>query len=171
MKETLFVAKQETSMMATLRKVSFFKKLEERHIQDVLKMSRLRQFDAGETIIPEGVYDTYVYVLLGGEVEVHKKGATISIMNKIGDIFGELAIINDEPRSASISARTSTTCLAIDAAFLDSLMSRVQDTIYAVVYKIFAEIVANRLRVTSRELTVAREENRELRLKLEKLQS
>ncbi|WP_157895181.1 cyclic nucleotide-binding domain-containing protein [Verrucomicrobium sp. GAS474] len=157
-------------MVATLRQVSFFSHLEDRHIVEIFKMSRLRQFERGEVVIPEGVYDSFVYILLTGEVEVRKNGASISRLHTTGDIFGELAIINYEPRSASVVAMTLTSCLAIDAAFLDTLLPHDRDTIYAVVYKLFAEIVANRLRATSNELAAVREENFELRLKLAKYQ-
>ena len=166
MKETPFLDQQETAVVETLRQVSFFTHLEDRHITEIFKMSRMRQFEPGEVIIPEGVYDTYVYVLITGEVEVRKNDAPISRLHRTGDIFGELAIINYEPRSASVFAMAKTSCLAIDAAFLDSLLPHDRDTIYAVVYKIFAEIVSNRLRTATAELAAAREENFELRLKL-----
>ncbi|HEY8965296.1 MAG TPA: cyclic nucleotide-binding domain-containing protein [Candidatus Methylacidiphilales bacterium] len=167
MKESPFLDKQEASIVETLKQVSFFSHLEDRHILEIFKMSRFRQFDRGEVIIPEGVYDTYVYVLLTGEVEVVKNDAPITRLHRTGDIFGELAIINYEPRSASVFATAKTSCLAIDAAFLDSLLPQDRDTIYAVVYKIFAEIVASRLRNTSNELAVAREEVRHLRARLD----
>ena len=170
MKETPFLEQQEDSVVATLRQVSFFSHLEERHILEIFKMSRMRQFDPGEVIIPEGVYDTYVYVLLTGEVEVRKNKSPITRLHKTGDIFGELAIINYEPRSASVFAMAKTSCLAIDAAFLDSLLPHDRDTIYAVVYKIFAEIVSNRLRTTSTELASAREELAFLRTEVARLQ-
>jgi CRP/FNR family cyclic AMP-dependent transcriptional regulator len=166
MKDAPFPDQQEASIVATLRHVPFFQHLEDRHIVEIFKMSRLRQFERGETIIPEGVYDTYVYVLITGEVEVRKNDSPISRLHKTGDIFGELAIINYEPRSASVIAMTRTACLAIDAAFLDSLVPHDRDAIYAAVYKIFAEIVSNRLRITSEELAAAREENFQLRMKL-----
>ncbi|SDT96660.1 Cyclic nucleotide-binding domain-containing protein [Verrucomicrobium sp. GAS474] len=170
MKETPFLDKEEASTISTLRQVSFFSHLEDRHIREIFKMSRLRQFDPGEVVIPEGVYDTYVYVLLTGEVEVRKNNASITRLHKTGDIFGELAIINYEPRSASVFAMAKTSCLAIDAAFLDSLLPHDRDTIYAVVYKMFAEIVANRLRATSTELAATREEVIFLRAQLAQYQ-
>ncbi|HEY8966138.1 MAG TPA: cyclic nucleotide-binding domain-containing protein [Candidatus Methylacidiphilales bacterium] len=170
MKEIPFAADQEDSIVRTLRQVSFFSHLADRHILDIFRLSRLRQFDSGEVLIPEGVYDSFIYVLVTGEVEIRKNDNAIARLHRTGDLFGELAVISYEPRSASVVAMAKTSCLAIDAAFLDNLVPHDRDAIYAVVYKMFAEIVADRLRNTSNELAALREENFELRLKLSKYQ-
>jgi CRP-like cAMP-binding protein len=157
MKESPFLDNQQ-SVIETLRQVSFFSNLEERHLNEVFRMSRLRQYEHDEVIIAEGVYDSFIYVLLSGEVKVTKQGGIIARLHKTGDIFGELAIINYEPRSATVIAVTRTSCLAVDAAFLDNLLPGDRDIVYAVVYKLFAEVVANRLRTTSEELAGLKEE-------------
>ena len=157
MKETPFLDNQK-SVIETLKQVSFFSSLEDRHLQDVFKMSRLRQYQPDEIIIPEGVYDSFIYVLLNGEVTVEKSGATIARLHRTGDIFGELAIINYEPRSATVRSASRTSCLAVDAAFLDNLLPGDRDVVYSVVYKLFAEVVASRLRTTSQELAAVKEE-------------
>jgi CRP-like cAMP-binding protein len=157
MKETPFL-EGRSAVLETLKRVSFFSNLEERHLQQVFRMSKMRQYDPDELIIPEGVYDSIIYVLLSGEVAIVKGGDPIARLHKTGDIFGELAIINCEPRSASVFAVSRTTCLAVDAAFLDNLVPLDRDPVYAVVYKLFAEIIAQRLRVTSGELAAVREE-------------
>ena len=165
MKETPFLDDQ-SAVLDTLRRVSFFSNLEERHLRQVFRMSKMRQYEPDEMIIPEGVYDTMIYVLLSGEAIVVKGGDVIARLHKTGDIFGELAIISYEPRSASVFAVGRTNCLAVDATFLDNLLPVDRDPVYAVVYKMFAEIVAHRLRVTSEELASVREELN--RLKAEK---
>jgi len=170
MKETPSID-HDPAILATLKGISFFSHLEDRHILGIFKMSRLRQYEPGEVLIADGVYDSYLYVLLTGEVEVRKNDATIARLHTTGDIFGELAIINYEPRSAAVQATARTSCLAIDAAFLDNLLPHDRDTIYAVVYKIFAEIVSNRLRTTSNELAAAREEIQRLRGEIALLQA
>ena len=157
MKETPFLDDQ-SAVLDTLRRVSFFSNLEDRHLRQVFRMSKMRQYDADEMIIPEGVYDSMIYVLLSGEVSIVKGGDVIARLHKTGDIFGELAIISCEPRSASAFAVGRTTCLAVDAAFLDNLLPVDRDPVYAVVYKMFAEVVAHRLRITSEELTSVRDE-------------
>ncbi len=157
MKETPFLSDQQ-SVIDTLKQVSFFSSLEDRHLTQVFRMSRMRQYDPEEMIIPEGVYDSMIYVLLSGEAAIVKGGDTIARLHKTGDIFGELAIISCEPRSASVFAVGRTTCLAVDAAFLDNLLPVDRYPVYAVIYKMFAEVVAHRLRVTSEELASVREE-------------
>jgi CRP/FNR family cyclic AMP-dependent transcriptional regulator len=156
-KETPFLENQQ-SVLDTLKQVSFFSALEDRHLREVFRMSRLRQYEQDEVIIAEGVYDSFIYVLLAGEVKVMKSNSIIARMHRTGDIFGELAIINYEPRSATVKSVARTSCLAVDAAFLDNLLPGDRDVVYAVVYKLFAEVVASRLRTTSEELASLKEE-------------
>ncbi len=157
MKESAFLDRQET-VIAALKEVSFFSNLDDRQLHDVFKMSKLRQYDPNEEIMSEGAYDSFIYILLTGEVRISKAGSVIARLHKTGEIFGELGIINYEPRSASVHAVAKTSCLAVDAAFLDNLLPHDRDVIYAIVYKLFSEIVAQRLRVTSQELASVKEE-------------
>jgi CRP/FNR family cyclic AMP-dependent transcriptional regulator len=167
MKETP-VLESSLELFETLRQVSFFSALKEAQIVEIFKVSRLRRFEAGETIIPEGAFDTYLYVLLAGVVEVVKQGTIIATLNAPGEIFGELSILNCEARSASVVTISKTSCLAVDASFLENLLPDDRVPIHAAVYKVFAEIVSRRLRATSEDLMAAREEIRFLRTALAK---
>lgn len=60
---------------------------------------------AGETIFQEGDPGDAMYVVLGGTVDIIHKGAVIESIQD-GNIFGEMALIDSEPRSASAVART-----------------------------------------------------------------
>ena len=165
MKETP-VLEASLELFETLRQISFFSALKEAQIVDIFRVSKIRRFDAGETIIPEGAFDTYLYVLLTGIVEVVKQGNTLATLNAPGEIFGELSILNCAARSASVVTISKTSCLAVDASFLENLLPSDRVPVHAAVYKVFAEIVSNRLRTTSEDLTQAREEIRFLRAAL-----
>ncbi|HEY8965295.1 MAG TPA: cyclic nucleotide-binding domain-containing protein [Candidatus Methylacidiphilales bacterium] len=166
MKETPFIDVADTPTGQLLQKVSFFAHLPQKHIEAIIRMSRLRQYAAHETIIPEGAYDTYIYVLLAGTVEVVKKQTPIAVLHQTGDLFGELAVLTCDSRSASVVAISTTSCLAVDASFLDHLDPANRDAIAAIIYKMMAEIVSNRLRATSNELAAANGEIVRLRAEL-----
>ena len=65
-----------------------------RNEQDVMHVS------AGETIFNEGDVGDAMYVVLEGVVDIVHKGKAIDHV-ETGSIFGEMALIDDEPRSAS----------------------------------------------------------------------
>jgi cAMP-dependent protein kinase regulator len=80
------------------------KPYERSKIADALETQK---YSAGSTIIREGDPGESFFILESGEAEVFKKG-TDGPVNKVqkGDYFGELALLNDKPRAASVVART-----------------------------------------------------------------
>lgn len=70
----------------------------------------IRIYSQGGVIIREGDQEQALYLLRAGTVEVFKgSGASREPMSKIeaGNIFGEMSMINDEPRSATVTAATN----------------------------------------------------------------
>jgi CRP-like cAMP-binding protein len=93
-------------------------------------------------------------VILSGEVRVVKNEEEIARLDAMGGTFGELAMIDGEARSASVyAAKANTACLAIDSSFLEHLEPADRQEFEAVYFRLLAEILAHRLRVTSSELS------------------
>ena len=147
------------------RNLPFLASLDPKQVGKLLNLSKVRKYEPGETITVEGVFDCWVYFLISGKVRVLKKGEEITCLDKIGETFGELAVIDGETRSATIEALTETVCLATDASFLDRLSETERPAFYAVVYRLFAEIVAQRLRATNEELVRVKAELEHLKKK------
>jgi CRP-like cAMP-binding protein len=61
----------------------------------------------GETFIREGDYGDCMYVIVDGEVKVHR-GSQIILMLGAGKSVGELSVLDPEPRIASVTALTKT---------------------------------------------------------------
>lgn len=70
-------------------------------------------FKAGETIYKKGDPATQAYVVQAGEVEIHLHEHHTEIMEP-GDLFGEMALISREPRSATAIAKTDVKLVPID---------------------------------------------------------
>ncbi|MEJ2641166.1 MAG: cyclic nucleotide-binding domain-containing protein, partial [Desulfosarcinaceae bacterium] len=114
----------------------------------------------GEIIIHEGDRDTWLYFLLSGEVRISKEGEEISTIGRRGDIFGEMRIIDDRSRSATVTAIDKVVALAVDTsaksrmATSDGKDERLDFLL--LLYRIFAEYMTLRLRLTNEELVKAR---------------
>lgn len=129
------------------------------------------KYEPGELIIEEGEYDNWIYFLISGKVDIQKRGETISVLKRRGDLFGEMCIIDGSPRSASIVAIDETVCLAMDASYIDRLEGNNKVAFSSILYRVFAEILANRLRIADEELVKAKDENAMLRIELNKLRN
>jgi CRP/FNR family transcriptional regulator, cyclic AMP receptor protein len=126
---------------------------EAQKLGNLLRLSRIRSYGPGEMIIQEGDDDPWLYFLISGSVKIVKDGVVISKLEKPGEIFGEMRIIESRDRSASVFALENTMCLAVDTSAKDRLPSVDERTdLLLFLYKIFAEYTSVRLRLTNEEL-------------------
>jgi CRP/FNR family transcriptional regulator, cyclic AMP receptor protein len=81
---------------------------------DFLKRERaIRSFQAGEPIFSEGEVGDVMYAVVEGEVRIVWRGQVLETVGE-GGIFGELALLDDRPRSASAIASTDCKVAVID---------------------------------------------------------
>jgi len=89
-------------------------------------------FKAGEYIIKEGEEGNTFYLIESGEVvatkKLHDGEATTEVMRyKVGDYFGERALIKNEPRAANIIANTDCTVVSMDRHSFKRLLGSLED--------------------------------------------
>ena len=83
-------------------------------------------FSKGEFIFHQGEPGGFMYVILEGEVDILLNDRVIATFNQ-GHIFGEMALLDEEPRSAGAFAKTDCKIVPIDK---DSFLYLVQNTPY-----------------------------------------
>ena len=88
--------------------------LEPRVRRRLAEVGKRRTYGADEEIVREGSTGTALYILLSGEARVEQDGKEIGRL-AAGDFFGELALIEEHPRSATVVATTDTDCLLFPA--------------------------------------------------------
>ena len=146
--------------------ISALKNFETKSLQKLLRLSRIREYEDGEVIIREGDLDPWLYFLLSGKIRVSKENLEINTIDKKGEIFGEMRIIDSMRRSASVASVGNTVCLAVDTAARgripgDGSREEVLDFVL-LLYRIFAEYMSIRLRATNEELVSAKKKIRRL---------
>ena len=85
-------------------------------------VGKQRKYDATEAIVEEDQVGTALYIVLSGSVRVERGGTEIGRLGS-GDFFGELALIEQHPRSATVIANEVTECLLFPAWEFTALLS------------------------------------------------
>lgn len=155
--------KDNQALLDRLSHIPTLDSFPEKDLKGLLELSKIRKYEAGELIMEEGVYDCWIYFLISGLVRVAKQGEDIGFLKRTGDVFGEMCIIDSSPRSASVYAVKDTVCLATDASYIERLSGNNKIAFSYIIYHIFAEILAHRLRLANEEMVRLKEENERLR--------
>jgi len=123
--EAAKVAANTESVAEHLKKlppIPLYSHLAEQPFMQVLNNLRLRRFADGETIIEEGGPGDSFFMLADGLVEVTKKIAgtprTLAHLSE-GAVFGEMALVSNAPRTATVKARGEVSLLSLARADLD----------------------------------------------------
>jgi CRP-like cAMP-binding protein len=82
----------------------------------------LTEVQAGEVVFSEGDHAEEMFVVAEGKVEISKNGKVIDTA-EAGDAVGELALIDDRPRSATVTASTESRLAKISKARFESLVA------------------------------------------------
>jgi CRP-like cAMP-binding protein len=163
MKEFAYIH-DEKQNPSPLRAVPALASFSDDQLDDVLNSSSLLQCEPGDHIIKEGSIDSRIYVLLSGELEVRVGGKKVAAITRIGEVFGELALVNQDKRLASVIASVKSVCLAVDQKFLQDIHPREEDPdFHAALYEFVARLVVRKLEATSRRLAEVEKELKLLR--------
>ncbi len=157
---------ENKEIIEKLNSIPVLKNFNDKDIQGMLKLSKVIRYERGETIIKEGQYDNWIYFIIQGKVGIKKQDETIGVLKQKGDIFGEMGIIDGSPRSATIMAIDETFCLALDASYSDRLQNEEKFNFNCILYQIFAQILAVRLRLADEALVRAKDEVEMLKAEL-----
>ena len=80
-------------------------------------------FYAGQKIFSEGDVGDRAYLIQSGQVEIIKNGTTLATLSK-GELFGEMALIDDQPRMASAKAFSDVTMVVISREVFREKLSK-----------------------------------------------
>jgi CRP/FNR family transcriptional regulator, cyclic AMP receptor protein len=142
-------------MLEFLKKVHMLENLTLQELAKIEKISRMEAFAKGETIFKEGEPGDRCYVITNGEVRISKFipniGEEALAVLKPGDYFGEMALIDNFPRSAHAIANTDVATLVINKTDLDKILIMDRELGYKLLWA-FTKTLSKRLRETNEKM-------------------
>jgi CRP/FNR family transcriptional regulator, cyclic AMP receptor protein len=123
-------------------------------LEFLLQGATLRELSRGETVFMEGELDTSIYVIEQGRVSVFREwqGHNYKLRElHRGDCFGEMALMDFKPRSASVVTDTDCSLIQISAAQLGQLYA-IDPEQYTIIQMNLGREVCRRLRETDKRL-------------------
>jgi CRP-like cAMP-binding protein/cytochrome c-type biogenesis protein CcmH/NrfG len=125
------------------------KGLSSKELRLLATFSSEEMYKAGQKIFVEGEQGDKLYIILDGEVRISKfipgVGEEALAILERGDFFGEMALIDNAPRSADAISHTDVTVLPLQSRLLTEILSRDVDSSYQFLY-ILCKILSRRLR-------------------------
>jgi CRP/FNR family transcriptional regulator, cyclic AMP receptor protein len=139
-----------------LSKVPAFASLAPRDLKEVAAIVHKREYRAGEPVFYQGDPGLGMYIVQDGEVSIAILGKDgneqeLAVLGE-GDFFGELALLDESPRSANAICKADCTLIGFFRPDLFELIEKENTLGIKIVLKL-AEIVAQRLRQTDKELS------------------
>jgi len=95
-----------------LRAIPLFSGCSEKQLQFIATRVEDVDFPAGKVLTEQGRSGGEFFIILSGEAEVRRDGATVDAMSA-GDHFGEIALLDNGPRTATVVAKTPMRCLVL----------------------------------------------------------
>ncbi len=115
--------RSEESIHEILRAIPIFSDLSKRQLNALSRTARTQSFEPGQVICEEGHTGVGLHVIEDGEVEVEIGGTSKRQMGA-GAFFGEVALLDGGPRSATVIAKTPTKTLSLTSWDFKSLLEQ-----------------------------------------------
>src|SRR5208337_190873 len=137
----------DDALIEMLQKTPLWSGLTKQDLKLIAKLSQERKFESGHAIVTKGEAGIGFYLILEGAVEVRSDGKTFSKLGP-GQFFGEMSIIDNQPRSADVVATEASRVLILSAWSFKTLISDNPK----IALKMMQEFV-RRLRTTDKSLS------------------
>ena len=130
-----------------IRRVPLFENLDKKHVEAISSVGKRLSYDPGRKIVKKGEKGIGFYLILDGQVEVRSGDKVLAKLNK-GNFFGEMALLEKEPRSADVVAIAPTTCFGITGWSFDEILKKEPEIASGIIREL-----ARRLRQANAALT------------------
>jgi len=138
-----------------IQQLSLFRYLTFTELLHLMNLAHAERFAQGTAIFTEGQEGESLFIILKGEVLIKKGENELSRLSD-GAHFGEMALLEKGPRSATVTTQRDTVCLVIDRVDFYDLLRDLPNLAVKVLWS-FVKVLSTRLRETTDELSMARE--------------
>ncbi len=105
-----FGSRTESPIIKMLEQVPIFSGLTQKELRSIASSSKEKKFQAGQTMVSEGESGVGFFLIIEGRAEVRRGGKVLSRLEQ-GQFFGEMTLLDEQPRSADVVAMDPTKCL------------------------------------------------------------
>lgn len=137
----------EIEKILVLKGTSLFSETPENILVDVASIVEEKRYNEGEEVFKKGDIGNSMYIIFDGEIKIHDNELVFAYM-KNRDFFGELAILDPEPRSATATASKASLLLRIDQEPFYELMTTRPEVSSGIM-----KIIARRLRKQNQKIS------------------
>jgi CRP/FNR family cyclic AMP-dependent transcriptional regulator len=145
-----------------IKNIYLFKECSQQELSQVQHIVQSEVFNPGDEIFSQNDRAIALYIVKMGTVKIEQKSSKGDVINLAtfgsGSHFGEMSFLDHETRSATVSAVEKTEILKIDYQALKTVMES-HAGLSGKIYKALACFLCGRLRVTTTDLSFAREKN------------
>jgi PPM family protein phosphatase len=134
----------------TLKDIALFKHLDMGELCKVLNVARAQEVEKGEVVLREGEPGDSLYAIIDGKFVVTRAGQPITWLER-GSHFGEMALFNSRPRSATITALQRSRVLVMDRGRFNELIQKEPQLGIKLLWA-FSQVLSLRLDETSVQL-------------------
>ncbi len=142
--------------IAILKRIPFFAHLTYNELVKVVGLTHMVRVPTGQPFIKEGETGDELYVVLAGEVEI-LKGSAVIVTLKAGAHIGEMALVDNAPRSATVRAKSDVNLLVMRREEFFSII-RSEPAVATKLLWSFVQVLSGRLRDTNEALQSTRRE-------------
>ncbi len=122
---------RDTDKRDILKQVPLFRSLSKKSLDEIAQKSDEVEMSAGTVLAKQGEIGSEFVFILEGEARIEKDGNVINHLST-DDFFGEIALIDGKPRTASVIAETDMRLLVMHARFFQPLLNTIPGLAYEV---------------------------------------
>lgn len=127
-----------------LKSIDLFSQIPGEDLSQIALITDEVQFDSGDEIVRQGDNGQTLFLIIAGKVRIHVVGVAedLAVLGERG-VFGEMALLDNEPRSASATAVTDVVCLKIERDDFNEILAEKSEIAQGVI-----KVLTRRLRDT-----------------------
>ena len=156
----------DIDILAVLKDARLFSQFSDNQLKQLISFSSVDSYNAGQTIIEQGVKNDKIFILLNGHVSIHTDDEFILNLRRQGDLVGEISVITKQPTTAKVIADTAVDLFTIPS---DNINQSGQIELKSTLYKLFLDILTEKLTMTTKQVIGYQATTEELIVKKQEL--